>query len=213
MRKSARTTRVLDPQKLLEIGQTILPMPCHDAINFTIGVEWKDATLHLLGKAPNAVEWMRVPIESQGMGPEITTFLNRHFLTKPLSFGLHTIGLIDPKSALRFHNDGRQMIVMPIRADVGNPPAAHAPKPEAAPAPKAQSNQPAANSPAASTERKTMPANTNGNGSHAEAPTKTTLEKALDQIETVKGFHRDAIRGLNELAGTLRQIHRDQKGE
>ena len=58
-----------------------------------------------------------------------------------------------------------------------------------------------------------MPANTNtnGNGSHAEATTKTTLEKALDQIESVKGSHRDAIRGLNDLADTLRQIHRDQK--
>lgn len=51
----------------------------------------------------------------------------------------------------------------------------------------------------------------NGNGNHAEATAKTTLEKALDQIEAVKGSHRDAIRGLNELADTLRQIHRDQK--
>lgn len=84
---SARTTLALDPQKLLEIGQTILRMPCHDAINFTIGIEWKDAKLHLLGKASNTAEWMRVPIEAQGMGPEITTFLNRHFLTKTLSFG------------------------------------------------------------------------------------------------------------------------------
>ena len=58
-----------------------------------------------------------------------------------------------------------------------------------------------------------MAKNTNGNGNHADTTEKTALEKALDQIETVKGFHRDAIRGLNELAGTLRQIHRDQKGE
>ena len=188
-------------------------MPNHDAINFTIGIEWKNAKLHLLGKAANAAEWMRVPIEAQGMGPEITTFLNRHFLTKALSFGLNAIGLIDPKSALRFHNEGRQMIVMPIRAEAATQPQAPAQKPEATPAPKPAANQPAANSPAAQPERKTMPANTNGNGHHAEATTKTTLEKALDQIETVKGFHRDAIRGLNELAGTLRQIHRDQKGE
>ena len=53
--------------------------------------------------------------------------------------------------------------------------------------------------------------NGNGNGNHAEATTKTTLEKALDQIESVKVSHRDAIRGLNDLANTLRQIHRDQK--
>ena len=32
-----------------------------------------------------------------------------------------------------------------------------------------------------------------------------------DQIEPLKGSYRDAIRGLNDLADTLRQIHRDQK--
>ena len=213
---SARTTLVLDPQKLLEIGQTILRMPNHDEVNHTIGIEWKNAKLYLLGKAPNAAEWMRVPIEAQGMGPEITTFLNRHFLTKALSFGLNAIGLIDSKSALRFHNEGRQMIVMPIRSDVGNPPPPTTPKPEATPAPSATAhqpapNQPAANSSAAQPERNTMPKNPNGNGNHAETTEKSTLEKALDQIESVKGSHRDAIRGLNDLADTLRQIHRDQK--
>ena len=39
----------------------------------------------------------------------------------------------------------------------------------------------------------------------------TKLENALVQVETVKGLHRDAIKGLNELAETLKQAQREQK--
>ena len=47
-------------------------------------------------------------------------YLNRAFLSKALKFGLDEIDIIDPLTPLRFSNGGRQMIVMPIRAD--NPP-------------------------------------------------------------------------------------------
>ena len=56
-----------------------------------------------------------------------------------------------------------------------------------------------------------MPAKASTNGTHPESADKPTLEKALEQIEAVKGSYRDAIKGLNELADTLRQVHRDQR--
>ena len=37
------------------------------------------------------------------------------------------------------------------------------------------------------------------------------LDKAIAQIETVKGSYREAIKGLNELTDTLKQVQRDQK--
>ena len=56
-----------------------------------------------------------------------------------------------------------------------------------------------------------MPRN-NGNGSHQEpAAEKPTLEKALADIEKIKGSYRDAIRGLNNLTDTLKAIGKDQK--
>ena len=213
--KTVTTTLTLDPQMLKGIIDTIARIPCHNAVHFTIGLEWKNGNLYLLGKAPNASEWMRVPVEAQGMGSEITIFLNRHYLTKALGFGLNTVELSDPTGYLRFFEGGRQMVVVPLRPDVGNPPPTTN-KPEEPEEPenaKAEAPQPAATPPAAQPqERTTMPAtNTNGNGTHQEPADKPTLEKALEQIESVKGSYRAAIRGLNDLTETLKFIHKEQK--
>ena len=59
-----------------------------------------------------------------------------------------------------------------------------------------------------------MPAktSTNGNGNPpADDKDKSTLEKALEQIESVKGSYREAIRGLNDLTDTLKLIHKEHK--
>jgi hypothetical protein len=82
------------------------------------------------------------------------------------------VELIDPMAPLRFHQASRQMIVMPIRADVGNS-SAQASKPEPAAIPPEE-------------RRTTMPTNT-GHGSQHTAPKeeKPTLEKALGDIENI----------------------------
>jgi DNA polymerase III sliding clamp (beta) subunit (PCNA family) len=207
---SSNITLTFDPQTLKQVITTIEKMPCHDAVNLTIGLEWKNGKLHLLGKAARDAEWMKVPVEVKGMGPDISIYLNRHLLTKAFGFGLNTLGLIDRMSPLRFSQEGRQMIVMPLRADVGNPPPQPAKKAEPA---KAEAPQPAATPPAAQPEERntTMPKN-NGNGSHQEpAADKPTLEKALADIEKIKGSYRDAIRGLNDLGDMLKAISKERK--
>lgn len=57
------------------------------------------------------------------------------------------------------------------------------------------------------------PASTNGNGNGHEpaTETKSTLETAFEKIETIKGSYREAVRGLNDLTDTLKQIQREQK--
>lgn len=51
-----------------------------------------------------------------------------------------------------------------------------------------------------------MPKSTNGNGNgHQPATDKSTLETALEKIETIKGSCRESIRGLNELTDMLKQ--------
>ena len=49
---------------------------------------------------------------------------------------------------------------------------------------------------------------TNGNGHHDDKP---AIEIALEKIEVIKTTHREAIRGLNDLADTLKQVQREQK--
>jgi hypothetical protein len=148
--------------------------------------------------------------------------LNRDFLTKALKFGLGQIDIIDPLTPLRFFNGGRQMIIMPIRAD--NPPPAlgkqpQAQEPGAAKPADSEAHQPAPDG--ANTERGTMPrtttdtttngtTGTNGHETHAE-PTKPALETALAQIDTIKAGFREAIGDLNKLTDLLKQAAREQK--
>ena len=54
--------------------------------------------------------------------------------------------------------------------------------------------------------------NGNGNGEHHDdAATKPAIEVALEKIESIKTAHRESIRGLNDLADTLKQVQREQK--
>ena len=51
-----------------------------------------------------------------------------------------------------------------------------------------------------------------GRHSHQEPATeKPTLEKALGDIEKIKGSYREAIRGLNDLTDTLKAIGKERK--
>ena len=59
---------------------------------------------------------------------------------------------------------------------------------------------------------RTSTTNGNGNGHHHNGTEeKPALETALEKIETIKGSYRDAIRGLNDLAETLKQVQREQR--
>jgi DNA polymerase III sliding clamp (beta) subunit (PCNA family) len=208
-----------DPQAVEQIIKTIQRMPDHDVVNHSLGIEVKGKKVNLLCKTGLDQPWMPVEVPSGDIkGPDVTTHLNRHSLFKALEFGLLRLDIIDSMSAMRFSQEGRQLIVMPVRPPAPPPAEKPTPVPESdgkGEAEPVEPHQPAAPSTAAPQERKPMPKTstpaTNGNGGNGEHTEKTTLEKAVDQIETVKGSYREAIRGLNELADTLKQVHRDQK--
>lgn len=142
-------------------------------------------------------------------GPDISVCVNRDYLAKALDYGLTTIGLTDPTSALHFRNEGRQMVVMPIRRD----------------------QQPQAETPTPPTEQKpTMTTATNGataphiNGTR-EVPTngnirpigpvstnsKPAIEVAIDNLDSFKSHLREALSGISEITTLLRQAIRDQR--
>ena len=142
-------------------------------------------------------------------GPDISVCVNRDYLVKALDYGMSSIGLTDPTSALHFRNAGRQMIVMPIRRD----------------------QQPQAETPTPPTEQKpTMTTATIGaaaphiNGTH-EVPTngntrntgpvftnsKPAIEVAIDNLDSFKSHLREALSGISEITALLRQAIRDQR--
>jgi len=172
-------------------------------------------------------------------GPDVTTRLNRDFLTKALDYGLTNIGLIDGMSALQFTREGRQMVVMPLRVAEACPPQAHsAPTEQPAagvPQQPEEPNQPAQIAPAATNkpaqvEPKPERSMTETNGHHTNgaatpylngaprstapalpATDKPAIEAAIDKIEGFKASVRETLAGLTELTALLRQAVRDQK--
>ena len=144
-------------------------------------------------------------------GPDVTTRVNRDYLTKAFDYGLTHIGLIDAMSPMHFTREGRQMVVMPLRiADV---PA------------EAPTNQPAPSEP--QQERKPM---TETNGHHTNgaatphingaprsitpvtpAPEKPAIEVAIDKLDAFKVTFREALIACTEITTLLKQSVRDQK--
>ena len=213
---SGTTTIEVDTQTLDALLQTIQRMPCHDVVNGTIGLAVTCGKFHLLGKSTGTADWTRVPIDdAKCTGGEDQVFLNRELLSKALSFGLTRIELIDARSPLRFSNGGRQMIIMPIRADAANAPAKPAPSTAPASAAAAPTNPPP--QPAEQPKEKTTMPATNGNTTGAKRATETAaadkaaLDTALAQIEIVRGDFRNAIAGLNKLGELLKQVQRENK--
>jgi hypothetical protein len=201
-------------------------IPCHDAINQTIGLRLEGRKLSLRGRGAQDSKWTDLEIEGADVkGSPVAIYLNRNFLTKALKFGLSEIQIIDPLTPLRFCQGGRQMIIMPIRAE--NPPPAspatakqpHAQEPGEAKPADSEAHQPAptSNGNGANTERDTMPrtttdTTTNGtNGHESQAEPKPALETALAQIDTIKTGFREAIGDLNKLTDLLKQAAREQK--
>jgi hypothetical protein len=224
--KQFNTTVELSPSAMEAVLNLVPRIPCHDAINNPIGLVVEKKKLVLRGRGANDSKWTNLDVEGVAVkGPAVTVFLNRQFLTKALKFGMNTVEFIDHMTPLKFSSGGKQIIVMPLRASDPAPAAASASRASTDASPKA----PGTTQEASPTERSTtMPrtsttgnaatngadtTNGNGNGqSHEEAAAKPAIEVALEKIETIKGSYREAIRGLNDLADTLKQVQREQKG-
>jgi len=227
-------THVEIPEDALEaVAKLISKIPDDDDTNHRLALKITGKKLFLCGKSRGSDNLVELEIsEATVKGKEVTVWLNRLFLAKALRFGLNQIEIIDPLTPLRIVNQGRQMIVMPIRGDapVRVTTSTRAPAPTTHPEEENGRDgvspvnpQPETQPPPRVEERRTMPrtssTHTNGNGTNgdthqsgnAAANGKSTLETAIDQIDTIKGSYRQAVAALNELADTLKQVQREQK--
>jgi len=217
---NTQTVITLDPAKLDSLIKLVQRMPCHDDRYHTLGLDWQDGQLMLMGKDKAEEPWLRVPVpDVKGKGPEMTIFVDRQYVQKALGFGLHTLSLIDPSSPLRFTTGGKQLIVMPVRLEVSPtaPTTPPTPKETAPPTPPSPAEQPTTTP---------TPMQTNTNGNHHSIPangitsapantdkpeTKSSLESALVQIEAMKTGFREGINSLTKLGDSIRQALREQK--
>jgi hypothetical protein len=195
----AKTRITINPDKLEDINKLIQRMPCHDSDKFnTIGLEWKQGQFLLLGKDSPEEPWTRVPVlDVKGEGPEVTIFINRRFLTKAFDYGLNAIALINDISCLRFHNLGKQMIVMPLRPEGANPPPPAVPVIHSSPSASTQPHKPMISSP---TSESPLP----------HGP-KTPVEEAIDMTLQIRDKLNEGFNLLRDLSIKLKGINRDHK--
>ena len=202
---SAKTHITHDPAKLETLIKLIQRIPCHDADSHrTIGLEWKNGQLMLLGKDTANEPWLRVPVpDIKGTGPEVTIFLDRRYLLKALGYGLNTISLIAFVSPLRFHNKGKQMIVMPLRNNGGDSQPATQQQPASVNSPASRPVPP----PTPPPERKPMIT------PEAPPPTeaKNAVEEAIDMTLLIRDKLNEGFNLLRDLSLKLKSINREQK--
>lgn len=190
------------------LADTIDRLPDHNERDHTIGIERKDRAVNLLWKADREQDWKRLLVAvDQSTGKDITIYLNRHYLTKALRFGLDRFDCIDPMSPVKFSHDGKQMIVMPVRAD-------SAPQtPTAVPQAQKTAPPPAAPSTAAQQERTPM---VNDTTSAPSTPTEPVtidgqLDLIIEEVESMKTTMQDHLTGLKSLGAKLKAIQREHK--
>ena len=210
--KDAKTHITLDPAKLEALSKLIQRIPCHDPDRFeTIGLEWKQGQFFLLGKDKHNEPWTRVPIaDAKGTGPDITIFISRHFLIKALSYGLNTISLIEYLAPLRFHNQGKQMIVMPLRP--GDQDTTPRPSPPPAVPTTTTTSRPPTMPPAPQPPPipKPMINNPTSEGPPPNGP-KTTIEECIDLSLAIRDKFNEGFNLLRDLGLKLKLANREQK--
>ncbi len=202
----ARTHVTLDPAKLDALIKLIQRMPCHDPDKYqTIGLECQHGQFMLLGRDTSDTPWTRVPVpDAKVDGQEVTIFLCRRYLIKALEYGLNAISLNEEIHPLRFHQKGRQMIVMPLRIE--GPSSRQTPNPQPAPVnlPPSRPVPPPAPPP---TPMITHPTS---EGPPTGEP-KSATEEVIDLTLLLRDKLNEGFNLLRELSIKLKAINRDQK--
>jgi DNA polymerase III sliding clamp (beta) subunit (PCNA family) len=203
------------PEAVELIKQVAPRMPGFDCVDQPIALSVKGDCLNLKAKKDAKDDWTVVPVPQVKItGESVTIRVNRTFLLKAMEFGLTELGVEDSLSAMRFRNGGRQMIVMPLRAEVPVPAQAQQKPPTTNPAPttiparevKAPAVQPQPSTTTTTERKTTMP-----KSETTSSANDTALNKAIQQIEVTKEALKEVIHGLNDVLDTLKLAQKEHK--
>jgi len=111
------TTVTLSEAALEAITRLIPRLPGKQLANRPVGLHCEKGRIGLLARGENDEPWILHPIDRcEIKGPDLTVFLNRDYLEKAATFGLHRISMSDETGPVQFSRGGDLMVVMPVRA-------------------------------------------------------------------------------------------------
>jgi len=129
-------------------------------------------------------------------GPSVTISFNRDFALKALKFGLNQIEIIDEMSPMKFSKDGKQLIVMPVRAATPEPPTERNTMENNTPAPEPETAKPSLET--AMDQLENLKENLKG--------TITSINTILVSIKVAMREQKVTEREYSALRGTLRSL-------
>lgn len=195
-------------QASVEFLQQLLPkLPGHDDINRAITLD-VSKTLTVKAHAKGSADWTSVVVpEVKITGKPNLICLNRDYLLKALSFGLHNLDLYDELSPMVYSSGGNRMVVMPIRLEAAS--SAPQPQPQTTEPPKDSDTTPATPETQPTKERTTMPKATQAQT--AEPVPESPVKSVVQHIETIKESLKGVVRDLNDLLDLVKKTEKEKK--
>jgi DNA polymerase III sliding clamp (beta) subunit (PCNA family) len=122
-RQNANTVATLTDESLRFIMHAVPQLPDTSSTDQPISLRFDERGVRLFASSPDAT-WTELAIPAaKTKGTPLTIHLNRGYLLKAARFGMSRIEGVDRVSPLRFSEEGRQMVVMPLRVSLaGEPP-------------------------------------------------------------------------------------------
>jgi DNA polymerase III sliding clamp (beta) subunit (PCNA family) len=207
-RQSPATTMQINPDAVQMLLNALPKMPGADGQHKSVSMVVHENNLLLQARQSDSDNWTTLPVvHAKVSGKPIHITLNRDYLIKALRFGLLDVELMDDRSPLVFKNEGKKLIVMPVRPEA-------VPKPESQPHPAPLSAAESSET-ETSRERNSMPRTVNRIEQHqseqAEETNQSSFEQLQGQIEGIKDTLRGVISQLNETLKIVAQAQKEKR--
>jgi len=197
-----------------QLLKVIPNLPGKDDADKPIRLRTGKNALCIEAKDKNDQDWTSVEIKDVTVtGRPKETCINRDFLSPVLKFGLSELAIVDEFTPMLCTEDGKRMVIMPLRPPA--PPTTKADSKEPDPEPnQPQPTTSAANPP--STEVQPGADKRKTDMAKDAAKTETTkpaepVPSLIDQIEQIKEALKNVVRDLNGLADAVRQAEKDKR--
>lgn len=206
----------LPPEELPRIVEMLRTLPGEKSPNKPVGLSCSANAIELIARNRYEDPYTVVPIQGTYTGARITTFVNRDYLARALSFGLNRIDFADATSPVRLREDDasrRDVIIMPVRvatpesipASPELPPPANVPETPMKTTPPVEETE--------TTDKGTQDASRDdlAHTARKNAPEASAVELALINLQQAREYLRMALAELGELGNALKQARIEQR--
>lgn len=206
----------LPPEELPRIVEMLKTLPGDKSPNKPVGLSCSANAIELIARNRYEDPYTVVPIDGAYTGEKITTFVNRDYLARALSFGLNRIDFADATSPLRLREDDasrRDVVIMPVRVATPEsiPATPELPPPANLPETPMKTTPPVEETEATDKETPDAFRDDLVHPARKNAPEASAVEMAFINLQQAREYLRMAVSELGELGNALKQARTEQR--